>query len=312
MSNDRRCQVKGAKILVTGAAGFIGFPMVEHLASSNEVWAIARFSDPASRERVVATGATTRSVDISSGNLADLPDDFDYLVHLATYRGDSTDFDAAFRTDAEGTAMLLRHCCNARAALVMSAGAVYRPHEDPSQPYVEDDQLGEGSVPGTPTYCIGKIAQEAVARSCARLYDLPVVIPRMNSAYGPNGGLVVRHLDAIMNDRPLSIGVPGTKFNPIHHHDINIQTERMLAAASVPATIVNWGGDDIVGPEDWCAYFAELTGKDVELTAAAAGVSYPSAIYDLTKRRSITGPCEIGWRDGMRDLVETLYPGALQ
>jgi hypothetical protein len=29
-------------------------------------------------------------------------------------------------------------------------------------------------------------------------------------------------------------------------------------------------------------------------------------------RRSITGPYEIGWRDGMRDLVETLYPGALK
>jgi nucleoside-diphosphate-sugar epimerase len=194
----------------------------------------------------------------------------------------------------------------------MSAGAVYRPSDDPFHAYVEDDPLGEGSVPGNPTYSISKIAQEAVARSCARLYDLPVVITRMNSAYGPNGGLVVRHLDAIMNDKPLSIGAPGTKYNPIHHHDINIQTERMLSAGSVPATIVNWGGDEVVGPEDWCAYFGELTGKEVDLTSATAGGGYPSSICDVTKRRSITGPCEISWRDGMRELVETCYPGAVR
>jgi nucleoside-diphosphate-sugar epimerase len=302
--------VEGAKVLVTGGSGLIGRPLVEHLAPQNDVWAVARFADPAARERVEAVGATTRSVDLPSGDFGDLPEDFDYVVHLATYRGDSSDFDAALRTDAEGTALLLRHCRTARAALVMSAGAVYRVHDDPHHPYVETDPLGEGSVPGTPTYSIGKIAQEAVARSCARLYDLPVVIPRMNSAYGPNGGLVVRHLDAIVNGTPLSIGAPGTKFNPIHHHDINVQTERMLAAASVPATIVNWGGDDVVGPEDWCAYFGELTGRSVDLAAATTGPGYPSAVYDVTKRQEITGPCEVPWREGMRALVETRYPEA--
>jgi nucleoside-diphosphate-sugar epimerase len=304
--------VKGRKVLVTGAAGLIGLPLVEHLAPDNEVWGIARFTDPAARERVGAAGATTRAVDIAAGELGDLPDDFDHLIHLATYRGDSTDFDAALRTDAEGTGLLLRHCRNARAALVMSAGAVYRRSENPLHLYVEDDPLGEGMVPTLPAYSISKIAQEAVARSCARVYGLPVVITRMNSAYGPNGGLVTRHLDAIVNDRPLLIGARGTKVNPIHHHDINVQTEQMLAAASVPATIVNWGGDDVVGPEDWCPYFAELTGKDFDLDAATSGGGYPGAVYDNTKRLSITGRCEISWRNGMRALVETCYPAALR
>ena len=194
----------------------------------------------------------------------------------------------------------------------MSAAAVYRRSEDPSHVYSEDDPLGEGLVPTLPAYSVSKIAQEAVARSCARLYDLPVVIARMNSAYGPNGGLVVRHLDAIMHDRPLQVGAPGSKVNPIHHHDINLQTERLLAAAGVPATIVNWGGDDVVGPEDWCPYFAELTGKDFDLAAATSGGGYPGAICDNTKRLSITGPCEITWREGMRALVEVCYPGAIR
>jgi nucleoside-diphosphate-sugar epimerase len=304
--------VRGQRVLVTGAGGLIGLPLVEHLAPDNEVWGISRFSDAASRERVEAAGATTRAVDIASGEFGDLPEDFDHVIHLATYRGDSRDFNAALRTDAEGTALLLRHCRNARAALVMSAVAVYRRSEDPLHAYVEDDPLGEGLVPTLPAYSVSKIAQEAVARSCARLYDLPVIIARMNSAYGPHGGLVTRHLDAIVNDQPLRIGAPGTKVNTIHNHDINHQTERLLAAASVPATIVNWVGDDVVGPEDWCAYFAELTGKDIDLIAAASGGGYPGAICDNTKRLSITGPCEVSWRDGMRALVETCYPGAVR
>ena len=72
------------------------------------------------------------------------------------------------------------------------------------------------------------------------------------------------------------------------------------------------GSDMILPPSDISLAEARQRPRFRMVTAAAAGVSYPSAIYDLTKRRSITGPCEIGWRDGMRDLVETLYPGALQ
>ncbi len=35
--------LKGHKILVTGAAGQIGFPLAAYLAAENEVWGVARF-----------------------------------------------------------------------------------------------------------------------------------------------------------------------------------------------------------------------------------------------------------------------------
>jgi hypothetical protein len=50
----------------------------------------------------------------------------------------------------------------------------------------------------------------------------------------------------------------------------------------------------------------------VALAAATRGGGYPGAICDNTKRLSITGPCEVSWRDGMRALVETCYPGAIR
>ncbi len=304
--------MQGAKILVTGAAGNLGLPLVEHLAPANDVWGVARFSDPRARDKVEAAGATTRAVDLASGDLADLPDDFDYVVHLATFRGGVVDYDGALRTDAEGTALLLAHCRHARAALVMSAGSVYRPAEDPYHAYVEGDPLGEGSVPSIPTYSITKIAAEAVSRACARLYDLPMIITRMNCGYGSNGGMPAWHLDAIMAGRPVPLRSPGPKYSAIHQDDIGVQIEPLLAAATVPATVVNWGGDDVVGPEDWCVYFGELTGKPVDLVAGSTAGTYPSSVYDVTKRRSITGPCEVSWREGMRRTLQGRYPGALR
>jgi nucleoside-diphosphate-sugar epimerase len=302
--------VEGAKVLVTGAGGQLGFPLVEHLAHENEVWGIARFADAAARDKVEAAGATTRAIDLASGDFGDLPDDFDYVIHLATFRGGGVDYDAALRTDAEGTALLLAHCRNARAALVMSAGSVYRLADDPSHAYVETDPLGEGSVPSLPTYSVSKITEEAAARACARIYDLPVVITRMNSGYGAMGGMPAWHLDAIMAGQSLPPGARGTKYSPIHQDDINVQTQRMLAAAAVPATIVNWGGDDVVGPDDWCPYLGELTGKNVEFGADSPARSYPSCIYDVMKRQSITGPCDVSWREGMRRTLAARYPGA--
>ena len=41
------------------------------------------------------------------------------------------------------------------------------------------------------------------ARSCARAYDLPVTIARMNASYGTNGGLLTYHLDWLLAGRDI-------------------------------------------------------------------------------------------------------------
>ena len=71
------------KILVTGASGNIGLPLVEYFAPDNDVWAIARFTDPTARGRLDAAGATTVAVDLGTDDLDGLPDDFDHVIHLA-------------------------------------------------------------------------------------------------------------------------------------------------------------------------------------------------------------------------------------
>src|SRR5262245_18049709 len=174
------------KILITGPAGRIASSLSRTLAADNEVWGIARFRTPGSREHVDETGVITRVVDIADGEFDDLPTDFTYLLHIAHDHSDN-DYDRALRGNAEATGFLRDHCRNAKGALVMSTLLVYRPHPDPWHAFKEVDPLGHQKATPAAPYSVSQIAQEAVARYCARAFDLPVVVARMGAAYGEGG-----------------------------------------------------------------------------------------------------------------------------
>ena len=299
------------KILITGPAGQIAFPLAQYLARDNDVWGIARFSEAGSRERVEQAGVTTRVVDLATGDFGDLPDDFTYVLHLAAFLGTAPDYDAALRVNAEGSGMVLNHCRKARAAMVMTTGSIYKPHDDPNHPYLETDPLGDAQLPSVPTYSISKIAEEGVVRTVCRMLDLPTVIVRMNVAYGTNGGMPAFHLDAVAADKPISLRWDPNPYSPIHEVDICEQTEALLDVASVPATIVNWGGDEPVAAQEWCAYFGELTGKSPHVSTNPVPGTQRGVVLDVSKRRAITGPCTVNWRAGMRAMFEHRYPNGV-
>jgi nucleoside-diphosphate-sugar epimerase len=299
------------KILVTGPGGNIGLPLVAYLARDNEVWGVARFTDPSSREAVRAAGATTLAVDVASGELGDLPDDFTYVVHLAVMQGPGLDYDAAMRVNAEGTGLLLQHCRAAKAALVMSTHSVYMPHEDPEHCFAETDPLGDANALHSPTYSVSKIGQEAVARYCARAFDLPVVIARMNASYSAHAGLPTLHLQSVVAGKPVMTRWDPCTYSPIHQDDINEQTAAILDAASVPATIVNWAGDEAVSVQQWCAYVGELIGRPAEVVVHEVPGTLRGSIADVTKRRALTGPCKVGWREGFRRILDERFADRL-
>ena len=292
------------KILVTGPSGQIGLPLVQFLAPHNDVWGVARFNQPGSREQLEALGVTTRSIDLSSGDYSSLPDDFDYVIHLAAFKTEGLDYNHALTVNAEGTGLLLQHCQKAKAALVMSTHSVYKPVDDALHAFNENDPLGDVNYIMSPTYSISKIAEEAVARYCARAYNLPVTIARMNASYGPNGGLPTYHLDWVMADKPVVTRWDPCRYSLIHQDDINDQLESLLDAASVPATIVNWAGDETPSVHEWCAYMGELTGHTPDVRVVEIANSLRGSIADVSKRLSITGPCKVSWRDGIRRVFE--------
>lgn len=297
----------GNKILVTGPAGQIAFPLAARLARDNEVWGIARFGDPAGRERVEKAGIQTRRVDLAEPDWADLPDDFDYVLHLAAAIVPGNDFDSALRINAEGTGFVMSRFRSAKAMLVMSTCGVYASPANPLHACAEGDPLGGSPQPYAPTYCISKIAQEAVARSAARDYGVPTTLARMNAAYGDNGGLPAMLLDAILAGQsiPLLAG-RASVCSPIHEDDIFDQTPGLLAAASVPATITNWGGDEPIEIPELCRFMADRVGREVEFVESADGIHQYR--LDATRRTELAGPCRVSWREGIERMIAARHP----
>nr|WP_090277775.1 NAD(P)-dependent oxidoreductase [Mycolicibacterium komanii]CRL72737.1 nucleoside-diphosphate-sugar epimerase [Mycolicibacterium komanii] len=298
--------LSGERVLITGPAGRIAYGVAETLARDNEVWGIARFSDPDAREEVEALGVTTRRVDLGVGDFADLPTDFTYLLHIAADFGE--DYEQGLRVNAEGTGLLLSHCRAVKAALVMSTVTVYKPHPDPWHPFREDDPIGDAGLPSPQPYSIVKIAEEAVARYCAREFGIPTTIARMGSAYGDRGGLPLWHLQAIAEGQPVVARWDPLPYSPIHYDDINAQIPALLDAASAPATIVNFAGDTPVSVQQWCAYFGELLGVTPRVEVRPVPGASVGSVGDHTKRTAITGPCTVDWRDGFRAMVAHHYP----
>jgi nucleoside-diphosphate-sugar epimerase len=247
-------------------------------------------------------------VDLASGEYDDLPDDFSYVVHLAAYIGPNPDINRAMRNNAEAVGLVMQHCRRAKAMLVMSTHSVYRPNPDPCHAYTESDPLGETSSSFAPTYAMSKIGAEAVARTCARGFGLPVTIARMNASYGPNGGLLAYDADAVISGRTVTTRSDPSWYSPIHQDDINSQLEALLSAASVPATIVNWAGDEVVSVQEWCSLAGEIAGVMPEVTVGPSIGGPLGAVADVTRRLEITGPCGIPWRDGLRHTIETRHP----
>nr|WP_090346497.1 NAD(P)-dependent oxidoreductase [Mycolicibacterium malmesburyense]CRL79111.1 nucleoside-diphosphate-sugar epimerase [Mycolicibacterium malmesburyense] len=298
--------LSGERVLITGPAGRIAYGIARTLARDNEVWGIARFSDAGAREEVEALGVTTRSVDLGVGDFGDLPTDFTYLLHIAADFGE--DYEQGLRVNAEGTGLLLSRCRDVKAALVMSTVTVYKPHPDPWHAFREDDPLGDAGLPSPRPYSIVKIAEEAVARYCAREFGIPTTIARMGSAYGERGGLPLWHLQAIAEGQPVIVRWDPLPYSPIHYDDINAQIPALLDAARVPATIVNFAGDTPVSVQQWCAYFGELLGAAAQVEVQPVAGASVGSVGDNTKRTSITGPCAVDWRAGFRAMAAHHYP----
>ena len=270
------------------------------------MWGISRFGDPANRKRCEDAGVTTRVVDLADPDWSELPpgaDAFDYILHLAIFQQPGWDFDQALRVNAEGTGLLMSRFRGAKACLVMSTCSVYTPPDDPNHRVVETDPLGSLPQPFSPTYPTSKIAQEGTARFCAREWNLPTTIARMNVSYGANGGLPAYQLEAMLQSQPVDLVAGRASIcSLIHQDDINAQTAGLLEAASVPATILNWGGDDANDVEEYCAYMGELLGRKAEFRSIELGITHTCTNND--RRVSAAGRCEVGWREGLRRMIE--------
>ena len=183
------------KIVVTGAAGFIGLHLSEALLCTGcDVVALDNFDDfydPDVKWRNIETALKHPRFSLVEGDIRDretveraLADDTDTVVHLAARAGVRPSIEQPFlyqEVNVGGTTVLLEaarklpHC----KFIFASSSSVYG--NNPKVPFAESDSV---DAPISP-YAATKLAGELLCRTYHHLYNMPVTCLRFFTVFGP-------------------------------------------------------------------------------------------------------------------------------
>jgi UDP-glucuronate 4-epimerase len=301
-------RISGARILVTGPTGNLGWPVARALAEDNEVWGLARFSDPSGRADVEAAGIRTVAKDIGVDHLDDLPAEFDYVFHAASLIPMASEGDMArtFETNTQGTARLMAQCRGARTFVFCSTAGVYR-HQP--RPLVEDDEYGAD----VPAYAMSKIAAEQAVRYLSSSVGIPAVILRVGALYGPDGGSggATAPVDRMVAGKEIWV-------NPVEPRGVSLLWEddavrlapRAFSVGQVPPLVLNFAGEEHVSVEEYCTFAGELVGRRPRFRYT--DLAYPANPLDTARMQQVLGRCHTPWRNGIQILMERRYPHLLR
>ena len=208
------------KVLVTGAAGFVGSHLVDRLvADGHRVTGVDDLSTGTLANLAAARrtkGLGFHRFDVTSGDLAALVarDRPDAVCHLAAATG--ADALTAARTDVLGTVGVLEACARAGVprCVLASTGEVYG--EPAALPVSERAALH----PGSPA-AAGKAAAEGYLEAYGRDGGPAWVALRLGTVYGPRdaAGLVGGFVRALVTGRPGTVPGDGTSTRDLVHVD---------------------------------------------------------------------------------------------
>lgn len=194
------------RILVTGAAGFLGFHLARALAARDDIElfcvdSFIRGEDDAPYRALTAKPNVTRiEADLADESaVAALPGDLDYVYHLAALNGTQNFY--------ERPLAVIRACTLPTLFLADRYGRQERPlrrfvYAGTSESYAstvtrfgwpvptaEDVPLGIDDVTNPRwSYAGSKLHGEIVTAQAARSHDYPMTIIRYHNAYGPRMG----------------------------------------------------------------------------------------------------------------------------
>lgn len=185
-------KLNNKRVFVTGADGFIGSHLVEHLvAAGAEVRALVFYNSWNSIGWLAAIPQATRAqVDIQFGDVRDdgrmrnLVRDCAYVFHLSSLIGIPYSYDAPrsyVDTNISGALNILEACRDAddlQRLVHVSTSEVYGTAQ--TVPITEGHPLV-----GQSPYSASKIAADKMAESFYLAFGLPVVIARPFNTYGP-------------------------------------------------------------------------------------------------------------------------------
>jgi UDP-glucose 4-epimerase len=294
------------RVVVTGAAGFIGRRLVSRLADEGrEVYAMdARPLLPLPAGVRVA-GADLRDPGAAGVIRALRPDRVVHLAGMSQLGACEQDPRAAFEHNVTATANVVRGLGSAGLVLASSAH-VYGPRGDPARE--EDEPLPAG------VYGVTKVLAEELARLHARRTGGPTRVLRLANVYGP-GDASGRVLPSIL--RQLRTREPAVRLGALEARRdfvyVDDVVELILAAmdgrpGGGALDVVNVGTGTLHTIGELLAHVLAAAGRSPRIDAAPPALSPPPdpPRLDVSRMREMLGTVEItSLRDGIaRTLAE--------
>ncbi len=269
-------QFSGSKILVVGGAGFVGSNLCHKLLESDLKQLIivdnllsAEASQVPRDDRVnfIAKSITDDSV------LNELPDDLDYVFHLATYHGNQSSIEDPLADHENNTLTSLKLFNRIRSlkqlknVVYASAGCtVAQKTFEEAKATTEEDSV---SLYLDSPYQMSKIFGEFYGNYFSSKYDMPFVKARFQNVYGPREILGAGEWRGTINTVWRNV-VPTFIFKALHGEALPVENKGIATRDFIFV-------DDIVNGLICCA----VNGKKGGIYNLASGVE--ESILDLAK-----------------------------
>jgi len=211
------------KILITGAAGFIGSHLCENLIGKHKIYGLDNFCDfydPKTKRDNIKKLMDHKDFQLFEIDLRDKSNlalifsknDFDMVIHLAAMAGVRPSIEDPYvytEVNINGTINLLEECKrnDIKKFIFASSSSVYG--NNPKVPFSENDNV---DFPISP-YAATKKAGELICYTYHHLYKISIVALRFFTVYGPRQRpdlAIHKFAKKILNGEPIQIFGDGT------------------------------------------------------------------------------------------------------
>ena len=297
MSNTRPSMgdLGGARVIVTGASGFIGLNLVRRLINlKSEVLLIDRMQPSEQFPNVEVEWVDLRHIQKVY--------EADYLIHLAaiTNAGYAEKYPLdTYEVNVLGTLNLLNHVRINKRILFPSTALIYKASKDPINEESEQELAS--------TYAQSKAIGEQIVKNLSNRLGVGHTVVRFFNVFGPGQlsmYIVPQVLSQIMGEGRVVLRNGSVMRDLLYVDDCIDAVLKLAVTPAAEDSVFNIGSGHIVSIYDVAKAAAAVSGRsDVEIVDLEENIEYsPTAIIaDITKVKStVEWYPKINLEDGMK------------